>query len=52
MCENAVVSPEKRYTKLRGIGEGNLIFCCTGSRKNYFGSVGMSKNTDHRVKET
>ena len=25
------------YTPL---GKGNLIFCCTGSRENYFGSVG------------
>ena len=22
------------------LGEGNLIFCCAGSRDNYFGSVG------------
>ena len=24
------------------LGEGNLMFCCTGSRENFFGSVGRS----------
>ena len=25
-------------------GEGKLIFCCTGSQENYFGSVGWWNN--------
>ena len=29
----------KSYTKT-SLGEGNLIFCCTDNRENYFGSVG------------
>ena len=32
----------KERTKL--IGKGNLIFCCTGSRENYFGSVSQQNN--------
>ena len=28
-------------------GEGNLIFCCTDSQENYFGSVGR-QNNDHK----
>ena len=49
------------------IGLGNLIFCCTDSRQNYFGLVGWqnnnnnpkfqdytskNKNADYQVKET
>ena len=49
------------------LGEGNLIFCCTGSRENYFWSVGRqniiiilsfrvdtskNKNIDHEAKDT
>ena len=49
------------------LGEGNLIFCCTGSRENYFGLVCWKNNNnpkfqrrhiyhryidiDHQVKE-
>ena len=28
------------------LGEGNLIFCCTGSRENYFGLVGRQNNNN------
>ena len=31
-------------------GEGNLIFCCTGSRENYFGSVGRQNNNNTNPK--
>ena len=29
------------------LGKGKLIFCCTGSRENYFGSVGQQKNNNN-----
>ena len=28
------------------LGEANLIFCCTGFRQNYFGSVGRQNNNN------
>ena len=28
-------------------GEGNLIFCCTGSRENYIGLVGRQSNNNN-----
>ena len=31
------------YTRL---GKGNLIFCCTGSRENYFRSFGRQNNNN------
>ena len=27
--------------------EGNSIFCCVGSRENYFGSVGQQDNNNN-----
>ena len=32
--------------EILGLGKGNLIFCCTGSRENYFGSVGQQNNNN------
>ena len=29
------------------LGEGNLIFCCTGSRENFFKSVGRQNNNNN-----
>ena len=29
------------------LGKGKLIFCCTGSRENYFGSVGQQKKNNN-----
>ena len=26
------------------LGEGNLIFCCTGSQENFFGLVSQQNN--------
>ena len=33
--------------KLISLDEGNLIFCCTGSPENYFGSVGRQNNNNN-----
>ena len=32
------------------LGEGNLIFGCTGSRGNYFGSIGRQNNDNLQLK--
>ena len=32
------------FQKSHIFGESNLIFCCTGSRENYFGLVGRQNN--------
>ena len=37
LCVIYILSLQCKY------GEGNLIFCCAGSRENYFGSVGRQK---------
>ena len=29
------------------LGEGSLIFCCTGSQENCFGSVGRQNNNNN-----
>ena len=63
--DNVMVLREEEW---EGLGEGNLIFCCMGSRENFLGwslgkiiiiiilsfRVGISKNKiiDHRIKET
>ena len=30
---------------------GNLIFCCTGSRENFFGLVGRQNNNNNPQRE-
>ena len=32
-----------------GEGKGNLIFCCMGSRENYFGPVVWQNNNDDPI---
>ena len=40
---------QRFYDKLINVkkGEGNLIFCCMGSRETYIGSVGLENNNNN-----
>ena len=36
-----------RLNTIALLGEGNLIFCCMGSRENCFKSVGLHNNNNN-----
>ena len=45
--KNAQIKKKMPKQFISSWGEGNLIFCCMGSRENYFGSVGRQSNNNN-----
>ena len=43
---NVYYQENRKKLFMKALGEGNLIFCCTDSRENYFGSVGRQNNNN------
>ena len=44
------MKPKLKPDFIYALGEGNLIFCCTGSQENFLRSVGRQNNKKKNAK--